>query len=265
MTGYLDRLAELLREAHGLPPDHAAATVADLAAYLARAGGADPQDAFGPVDAFARRLAPSGTPAADEHLETWRWLADTYADEHLLNRFGDEGWEVERVDPLGRFVSHRDPERPRRWEYRRELTTGGEGLDERLARDGWEPCGSWVVYAWFKREKAVGAGPAPAPPEPRRPTFPGRRRRYVLMGGAMALVAAVVVAASTGTRLGLGLAVGLLVGALATPATVRAARGRRRQGLSSGQAGSGSGCRHPRARHDPNDRPQAFMARGRGT
>lgn len=230
VTGYLDRLAELLREAHGLPPDHVAATVADLAAYLAQAGGADPQDAFGPVDAFARRLAPSGTSAADEHLESWRWLADTYVDEHLMNRFGDEGWEAERVDPLGRFVTHRDPERPRRWEYRRELITGGgERLGERLARDGWEPCGSWVVYAWFKREKAVGAGPAPAPPEPppvpRRPTFPGRRRGYVLMGGAMALVAAVVVAASTGTAFGVGLAVGLLVGA---PVTAWAVRARRR-------------------------------------
>ncbi|MFD3476472.1 hypothetical protein [Streptomyces sp. NPDC058695] len=233
MTGYLDRLAELLREAHGLPPDRVAATVADLAAYLAQAGGADPQDAFGPAEALARRLAPSGTSAADEHLETWRWLADTYADEHLLNRFGGEGWEVERVDPLGRFVSHRDPERPRRWEYRRELITGGgEGLDERLAPDGWEPCGSWVVYAWFKREKAVGAGPEPAPPEPppvpRRPTFPGRRRGHVLMGGALALVAAAVVAASTGTGFGAGLAVGLLVGALVPPVTAWAVRGRRR-------------------------------------
>ncbi|MFE5024218.1 hypothetical protein ACFRAO_13065 [Streptomyces sp. NPDC056656] len=233
MTGYLDRLAELLREAHGLPPEHVAATVADLAACLAQAGGADPQDAFGPAEAVARRLAPSGTSAADEHLETWRWLADTYVDEHLLNRFGDEGWEVERVDPLGRFVSHRDPERPRRWEYRRELITGGgERLDERLAADGWEPCGCWVVYAWFKREKAVGAGPGPAPseqpPVPRRPTFPGRRRGYVLIGGALALVAAVVAAASTGTGFGVGLAVGLLVGALVPPVTAWAVRGRRR-------------------------------------
>ncbi|MFI9779674.1 hypothetical protein ACIHCV_34115 [Streptomyces sp. NPDC051956] len=232
MTGYLDRLAELLREAHGLPPDHVAATVADLAAYLAQAGGADPQDAFGPAEAVARRLAPSGT-AADEHLETWRWLADTYVDEHLLNRFGDEGWEVERVDPLGRFVSHRDPERPRRWEYRRELITGGGGrLDERLAPDGWEPCGSWVVYAWFKREKAAGTGPEPAPseppPVPRRPTFPGRRRGCVLLGGALALAAAVVVAASTVTGFGVGLAVGLPVGALVPPVTAWAVRGRRR-------------------------------------
>ncbi|MFF1352801.1 hypothetical protein [Streptomyces sp. NPDC058297] len=235
MTGYLDRLAELLREAHGLAPDHVAAVVADLAAYLARSGGADPEMAFGPVDAFARRLAPSGSAVlADEHLETWRWLADTYADEDLLNRFGEEGWEVERVDPLGRFVSHRDPERPRRWEYRRELVTRElvTGVGERLAPDGWEPCGSWVVYAWFKREKAVGAGPEPAPteppPAPRRPTFPGRRRGYVLLGGALALVAAAVVAASTGTGFGVGLAVGLLVGALVPPVTAWAVRGRRR-------------------------------------
>ncbi|MFF1730037.1 hypothetical protein [Streptomyces sp. NPDC058247] len=234
MTGYLDRLADLLREQHGLPPEHVAATVADLAAHLAQAGGADPETAFGPVDAFARRLAPSGAAVpADEHLETWRFLADTYADEDLLNRFGDEGWEVERVDPLGRFVSHRDPERPRRWEYRRELVTGAGGrLGERLAAAGWEPCGSWVVYAWFKREKAAGAGPEPAqseaPPVPRRATFPGRRRGYVLMGGALVLVAAAVVAASTGTGFGVGLAVGLPAGALVPPVTAWAVRGRRR-------------------------------------
>ncbi|RVU22048.1 DUF2812 domain-containing protein [Streptomyces antnestii] len=185
MTGYLDRLAELLREAHGLPADHVAAVVADLGSYLARAGGAEPEDAFGPVDAFARRLAPDRASApADEHLETWCFLADTYAGEELLNRFGDEGWEVERIDPPGRFVSHRDPERPRRWEYRREVATGAGGSraeqlarDERLARDGWEPCGDWVVYAWFKRPKAAATDPVSAPAGP--PPAPPRRRGFL--------------------------------------------------------------------------------------
>jgi hypothetical protein len=240
VTAYLDRLAELLREQYGLPPDHVADVVADLAAHLARSGGADPQDAFGPVDAFARRLAPSGSDApADEHLETWRWLADTYADEDLLNRFGDEGWEVERVDPLGRFVSHRDPERPRRWEYRRELVTGErEGLDERLARDGWEPCGDWVVHAWFKRPKAAGASgsadglPEP-PPVPPRATLlrPVSRRSYVLLGIflVLAAVAAVAQAATTGLGHGFGFAVGLVIGALVpvVATVVVRARGRR--------------------------------------
>ncbi|MFP3990479.1 hypothetical protein U9R90_24050 [Streptomyces sp. E11-3] len=221
-TDYLDELASLLRAA-GLPADHVAATVDDLAAHLAESGG-DAADEFGPVAEFARQLAPGAgaeRPTAPEaRAETWRWTADTFVDEELLNRFGDEGWEVERVDALGRFVSHRDPDQPQRWEYRRELVTlGREGLDEKLAPDGWEACGNWVVYAWFKRPKAASVGPAaridaPAP-APTRANFLSRRFYALLAAVALAVVVGgVVVAVRDGeASSGLGFATGVLAGA----------------------------------------------------
>ncbi|MEU2557811.1 hypothetical protein ABZ626_00465 [Streptomyces longispororuber] len=218
---YLRRLEARLREL-GLPAERVRVTVADLAAYLGECG-ADPEDEFGPVEDFARRLAPGGAepvpPGAG--VETWRWTAGAPVDEELLGRFGDEGWEVERVDALGRFVCRRSRERAQRWEYRRELVSRGrEGLDERLARDGWEACGNWAVYAWFKRPRAASDGPAaelggvPAVPV-RRVYF--SRRFYALcaaVAGAV-LVAGATVSLRDGDPLSsLGLVTGLAVGAL---------------------------------------------------
>ncbi|MFE6161813.1 hypothetical protein ACFQ7F_23210 [Streptomyces sp. NPDC056486] len=222
-VSYFADLAERLR-AQGVPADRVAATVADLQAHLEESGGAAPEAEFGPAEEFAHELVPAGTQAPEvpgAHIETWRWTADTYVDEELLNRFGDEGWEVERVDALGRFVSHRDLERPQRWEYRRELVTRGrEGLDERLAPDGWEACGNWIVYAWFKRPLAASLGPdaeISAPPE-----VPGRwrffsRRFYVLVAVAASVVvlAGVAVAVDDGrAHTGFGFAAGILTGPL---------------------------------------------------
>ncbi|MCI3929817.1 hypothetical protein [Streptomyces sp. AN091965] len=216
---YLTRLAARLREL-GLPDGQVRETTADLAAHLAECG-ADPVAEFGPVEEFAHRLAPEAVapapPAAG--AETWRWTADTSVDEELLGRFGDEGWEVERVDALGRFVCRRDRERPQRWEYRRELVSRGrEGLDERLAPDGWEACGNWVVYAWFKRPRAASEGPAaelggapPAPPA--RRVFFGRRFSALCLV-VLGAVAAVLVRDGGDPMSGLGLLTGLAAGAL---------------------------------------------------
>ncbi|GAA2289401.1 hypothetical protein OKJ48_44220 [Streptomyces kunmingensis] len=244
---YLAELARLLL-ARGLPPDHVAATVADLRGHLAESGPVDPAEELGPVADFARQLAPEGTDqdavAPDEHVETWRWSADTYADEALLGRFGDEGWEVERIDALGRFVSHRDPEQPQRWEYRRELVTRGRAaLDRRLAVQDWEPCGTWVVYGWYKRPKAATPGPAaqftaPPPQAPARHAFFSRRFCVTTAVAALALIAAAVaVAVSDGEpSTGAGFVTGALAGAalpLLAVWAVLAWRGRRRQPRSS--------------------------------
>ncbi|WP_420032974.1 hypothetical protein ACN2WE_10035 [Streptomyces sp. cg28] len=161
-TAYWDELARHLR-GRGLPPGHVTATVTELAERL---GGTDPAAAFGPAEELAGRLAPERA-APDEHVEIWRWTADTYADAALLDRFGAEGWELREIDGLGRFVCHRDPEHPGRWEYRREPAVRGD-----TAPEGWEPCGTWVVYRWYKRplppETAIGAGDASSPTPVRR-------------------------------------------------------------------------------------------------
>ncbi|WP_370531709.1 hypothetical protein [Streptomyces venezuelae] len=78
---------------------------------------------------------------------------------------GEQGWEVESLDSLGRFV-------------------------------GWELCGEWLVYGYFKRPRAATAGPAGAldarPAAPLRWLFLSRRGKVaptlwaVIVGGAMA-------------------------------------------------------------------------------
>lgn len=117
-------------------------TVDDLAAYVTESG-TDPVQEFGTPAEFAPQVAPAGEPATDETVppssaETWTWRADAFHERDVLNHYGDEGWEVERVDAAGRFVSHRDPENPQRWEYRREIVLPGRGqaVIDRLAPDG---------------------------------------------------------------------------------------------------------------------------------
>nr|WP_191910088.1 hypothetical protein [Microbispora cellulosiformans] len=191
MTGYLDELTALLR-AGGVPDEQAGAIVADLASY-ADETGADPEEEFGPVDRFAEQLLAARSPEADAAGATeWRWTADVFADRQMLARLGDQGWEVDRVDALGRFVSHRDPERPQRWEYRRERVTPGGARTPaaRLAPEGWEPCGTWVCFEYFKRPKAASVGPAAQIDSP--PAAPARSiffsRQFYVVTAALLIV-----------------------------------------------------------------------------
>ncbi|MFI0484005.1 hypothetical protein [Actinomadura sp. 9N215] len=100
-TAYFDELAGRLRDS-GVPEEEVAGTVDDLAAYIAESG-ADPDDEFGTPEEFAARLVPSeGGRPPEPSDETWRRTADAFQDRRMLNRYGDEGWEAERVDSVGR-------------------------------------------------------------------------------------------------------------------------------------------------------------------
>ncbi|MBE1533866.1 hypothetical protein [Actinomadura algeriensis] len=220
-AAYFDDLAARLRAA-GLPDDAVAGTVDELAAHVAESG-ADPEDEFGPAAEFAAVLhppEPGGEPGPSD--ETWRWTADAFQDRRMLDRFGDQGWEVEHIDSVGRFVSRRDPERPQRWEYRRETVLPGRraAVAARLAPDGWEPCGRWVHFEYFKRPKAATLGPdaelPDAPAAPARRMFWGRRFYAFLAGYALLLAAAAtawLVYGDPGDGLGGGFATGALAGA----------------------------------------------------
>ncbi|MFA1548675.1 hypothetical protein [Actinomadura chokoriensis] len=182
---YFDELTERL-SGRGLPRAEVSRTVDDLAAFAAESG-TDPVQEFGTPEEFAARLARAGdddrggkeeqgsAAVPPESAETWTWRADAFHEREVLNRYGDEGWEVERVDAAGRFVSRRAGDHPLRWEYRREivLPRNRGAVAERLAPDGWEPCGSWFHFEYFKRPKAVTLGlegEIDLPPE-----APGRR------------------------------------------------------------------------------------------
>ncbi|AUG81855.1 hypothetical protein CFP65_7268 [Kitasatospora sp. MMS16-BH015] len=162
-TDYFTELAERLRAA-GRPEQEVTATVADLANYLLESGSPDAQEEFGTPADFAERLTGGHTveePGAG--VETWKWATDIYADRRHLNHYGDQGWEVEGLDRLGRFVCRRTPGAAMRWEYRRETADNAkerEATAAGLAPDGWEACGHWMYFMYFKRPKAAMSGPA---------------------------------------------------------------------------------------------------------
>ncbi|MFF8379049.1 hypothetical protein ACF07V_23300 [Streptomyces sp. NPDC015661] len=195
---YFAELSGSLRAAQ-VPDEQIAATVEDLRAHLAETGTA-PEEEFGPAAAFAAQLgglAPApGEP--DERAENWTWTADLFNDRRMLAVHGGQGWEVESLDAVGRFVCRRSPGSALRWEYRREVIAGrrrSRVLDE-LTPEGWELCGEWLVYGYFKRPCAATAGPAGTvgnpPATPQRWLFLSRRGKAVLaawcvlVGGALA-------------------------------------------------------------------------------
>jgi len=200
MSGYFEDLAARLRAA-GVPEERVAATVDDLRAYLGDSG-TDPEEEFGPAAEFAGMLTAGEEPAAagPAQGERWVWTADIFVDRRRLNEFGEQGWEVETIDNLGRFVCTRAAERPQRWEYRREVVTPAdrEEVGERLAHDGWEPCGTWLFYAYYKRPKAALVGPAAeldaAPPRPAGRAF-FSRRFYLFLAVYLVVLGAVLVGA----------------------------------------------------------------------
>ncbi|MFE3325519.1 hypothetical protein [Streptomyces sp. NPDC059176] len=202
---YFDELTRALRDA-GVPEDQAEATVSELNAHLVETGGTA-EDEFGPAVEFAELLsggAPGPATEPGEETETWTWTADINNDLRLLAVHGDQGWEVERLDGLGRFVCRRVRGSALRWEYRREIVGGrrrAEVLD-RLTPEGWEICGQWLFYAYFKRTKAASTGPAAAldapPPAPRRTYFFSRPMQILLAAWALS-VTALVVMVLTGT------------------------------------------------------------------
>ncbi|WTW95793.1 hypothetical protein OG216_21470 [Streptomycetaceae bacterium NBC_01309] len=205
---YFEELAAALH-ARGVPAARVAMTVDELAGYADDAG-ADPAAEFGPVEEFAARLAGTGGPGEPEPgAERWVWTADAYVDQRMMNRFGAQGWEIQRVDRLGRFVSRRPRESTLRWEYRRDVVERRDRASHaaELAPDGWEPCGHWMFLAYYKRPLAAVEGPAAWLADP--PRHPERsvyftRRLYAALVVPVLGIAALVVLAVAGEPLGLG-------------------------------------------------------------
>lgn len=156
---YLEELESLLR-ARGVAGERVRETVDDLAAFVAESG-VDPEEEFGPVSEFADDLRGQDGEAGPESLV---WGADSFVAQGRMNELGAQGWEIDRLDRQGRFVSHRD-EPPQAWEYRQESALGRGGrerLVRQLAPEGWEPCGHYLTHAYFKRARAAVVGPEAA-------------------------------------------------------------------------------------------------------
>ncbi|MCE7081459.1 hypothetical protein [Streptomyces sp. ST2-7A] len=228
-TGWFTELAEELRR-RGMAERRVGETVTELSDHLLDSG-ADPADEFGPAADLAARLAGDGTgptdgdalpeSADDAGAREWRFVCDQYVDRDVLNRQGDLGWEVVRIDALGRFVCRRDPAEPLRWEYRREVVRRrerGEHAAE-LAPDGWEPCGYWLYMAYYKRPLSAATGTAgalePGDAEPGRPWYFGRRVRVMYLACGVVLlctVPGVFLNGGPDTATWIGAAVGGVIG-----------------------------------------------------
>ncbi|WP_130796803.1 hypothetical protein [Streptomyces otsuchiensis] len=238
MTGtdhdYLTDLARRLR-ASGVPEQQIDTTVRELSDHLDHSG-ATAEEEFGPLAEFAGQLgargersgsAPETAPDAD--AEEWRWSADIYLDVELLNRYGDQGWEVDRMDRIGRFVARRDRDRAMRWEYRREVVPRRRRNDSaaELAPEGWEPCGHWGHIAYYKRPLSVLVGPdaevtePPSGPLPR--FFLSRQTKNMMVVGLVgwAILAVLYLLNRTDTGMWIGAAVGGVIGGIAAVIGVR--------------------------------------------
>ncbi|MEU7016688.1 hypothetical protein [Streptomyces sp. NPDC046385] len=195
---YFAELSGALRAAE-VPEEQIARTVDELRGHLAESGTA-PEEEFGPAARFAASLGGLAPTPGEPHdaAERWTWTADLFNDRRMLTVHGDQGWEVEHLDSLGRFVCRRAPGAPLAWEYRREVLSGrrrAKVLDE-LDPEGWELCGEWLVYGYFKRPKAATDGPAGAlaavPATPLRRLFLSRRAKALLAVWTVATGAAYV-------------------------------------------------------------------------
>ncbi|NML53354.1 hypothetical protein HHL19_06430 [Streptomyces sp. R302] len=195
---YFAEVAGVLAAA-GVPSAQIEATVEDLRAHLAETG-TSPAEEFGPAAGFAARLGgrapePDGPDEAAEH---WTWTTDIFNDRRMLAVHGAQGWEVESLDPLGRFVCRRTPGTALRWEYRREVIAGRRRarIEDELTPEGWELCGEWLVYGYFKRPAAATAGPAGAvaapPAAPRQWLFLSRRGKAALAAWVLLTAGATV-------------------------------------------------------------------------
>ena len=185
---YLDELATLLRERE-VTEDRIRSTTDDLAAFLAE-GDLDPEEEFGPPAEFADDLV--GEEGPEPTPESLVWAADSFVATERLDELGAQGWEVDRVDRFGRFVSHRGAE-PQIWEYRQEIAPGRRErtrLAGILAPEGWEPAGHYFTFAYFKRAKAALVGPAAELAERPEPT---RKRFFWSLPGLLTVGIALVV------------------------------------------------------------------------
>ncbi|WP_228447159.1 Bax inhibitor 1 family protein [Streptomyces paludis] len=244
-TTYFTTLSALLTE-RGMPRARAEALVQELGAYAAEAGSPGEVE-FGPVEELAARLterADAGSTGTEDGpgdgADSWTWTADALKEQRLLEHFGAQGWEAQRLDRLGRFVCRRDRDRPMRWSYRREAVSHRQRAEhtERLAPEGWELFGVWGPFAYYKRPEAAVTGPASQlthpPASPRRSVYIAPWI-YVWVAVSLLLVLAVAwyglpgVDTWTGAPLGValvGLAAGGFLGfrirkSTAAPATPR--------------------------------------------
>lgn len=152
---YLEALAAHLQR-RGVEESTINEIVSEAESHLAESGE-PPEEAFGPADDYAERMAlheeSSAGPAGDGEYLLRTFRATAFSEMTILELAGREGWELVDVGPLALFCRRpRDESRIARWEYKRRTGRHEVAIREEMTRDRWEPCGNWVLFHYFKRK-----------------------------------------------------------------------------------------------------------------
>jgi len=151
---YLSELAGSL-QMRGANSARTSEAVAEVENHLSESGE-DPMEAFGPPDEYAEQLLLREERRADEAADA-RWVertfrATAFGEMRVLEDAGRQGWELTDVGYYALNCRRpRDLEAVRRWEYSRRVSADHQAVLEDMSALGWEPCGLWLPFHYFKR------------------------------------------------------------------------------------------------------------------
>jgi len=160
VEAYLGELAASL-QVRGADSARTSEAVAEVESHLAESGEA-PVEAFGPPDEYAERLLLRDERRTDQATDDARWIertfrATAFGEMRLLEEAGRQGWELTDVGSYALYCRRpRDTEAADRWEYSRRVSVDRRTILEDMTELGWEPCGVWLPFHYFKRRSEGG-------------------------------------------------------------------------------------------------------------
>ena len=152
---YLSELAASL-QMRGADSARTSEAVAEVESHLLESGE-DPMEAFGSPDEYAEQLLIREERRADEETDA-KWAertfrATAFGEMKILKDAGLQGWELTDV---GGYALHcrrlHGLEAATQWEYSRRVSVDRQAILEDMTALGWEPCGAWMPFHYFKRK-----------------------------------------------------------------------------------------------------------------
>jgi len=153
---YLEQLAGNLQH-YGVEAIQIGEIIAEVESHLAESGE-DAVEAFGPPDAYAEHRAASVERGAapDDVWQRRTFRATAFDEMRILAAAGQDGWELTDVAAFALPCRRPwDPCTVRRWAYRRRVGINRDALVTEMRAAGWEPCGLWLPFHYFKRPLAA--------------------------------------------------------------------------------------------------------------
>ncbi len=116
------------------------------------ASGETPMEAFGPPDVYAEERVAAREKALGGEWQIRKFHGTAYDEMVILELAGKLGWELIAVATFGLHCRRPwDINEVRQWEYARPFGFNGDKIITAMIAEGWEPCGSWTPFHYFKR------------------------------------------------------------------------------------------------------------------